>query len=294
MKFNELCKEYISVKPRSPYSVYSLNRMFTAHVLPYFKEQEIETVNIPDAGRFLFYLKNKTSDRTGKHLAPPTIKSIYQITTCLFNYAVSRGYIQKNAFRLLHPRLKDGAKPIRFLTKGQAQKLLQYPFIEKQHKFCVYLALNAGLRPGEIRALRWEDVDLKRRILTIRRTAVFFSGEVFYRPPKNGKPRQIPINNTLYDFLVEYKGSHKQEPTEDILSISIYFHGWFKRVAADLGIDVSFKDLRKTFGTLLLMSGTDIFSVSNLLGHSSIKTTEKSYLGLSYVLQKEAVNRLFS
>lgn len=293
MKFKDLCKEYIAVKPRSPYSVECLRTMFETHVISYFKEQEIETVDITDAGQFLFHLKNKTSHRTGKPLADATIKSIYQITICLFNYAITRGYIQVNPFRLLHPRLKDGQRPIKFLTKEQSKKLLQYPFAEKQHKFCVYLALNAGLRPGEIRALRWEDIDLERRILTVRRTAVFFSGKYYYRPPKNGKTRQIPINGYLYKFLSEYKGPHAQEPSDEILSIGIHFFGWFKRIATKLNFDISFKDLRKTFGTLLLLSGTDIFSVSRLLGHSTIKVTEKSYLGLSYVAQKEAVDKLF-
>lgn len=153
----------------------------------------------------------------------------------------------------------------------------------------VLLALNAGLRIGEISALKWEDIDLKNRRIYIKKTfqriplvSPTQKTQLLLDSSKTDKSiRTIPMSFTVYKYLKKwqkksispYVCSNKNTPSEPRL-ITYYFH----RIRAYCGLlDVHFHHLRHTFATRCIESNGDIASVSRLLGHASTKTTLDVY-----------------
>jgi integrase len=131
----------------------------------------------------------------------------------------------------------------------------------------VRLALQTGLRFGELTGLRWHDVDLTRRIVTV--VAV---------NAKSGKTRHVPLNDGAVRILKTWR-------TSDVTPTGYVFPGaagerlidvktaWMPllRVAGVTGF--RFHDLRHTFASRLVMAGVDLNTVRELLGHADLKMT---------------------
>lgn len=131
----------------------------------------------------------------------------------------------------------------------------------------VLLALNTGLRKGEIFGLRWSDVDLVRSQLTVR-------GE----GAKSGQTRYVPLNTEAAKVLSDWQtvgaasdfvfaGRGDGEPLDDVKK------AWLPVVRAAKLEAFTFHDLRHSFASKLVMAGVDLNTVRELLGHSDIKMT---------------------
>lgn len=132
----------------------------------------------------------------------------------------------------------------------------------------VLLAINTGLRKGEIFNLTWADVDLDRAQLTVR-------GE----GAKSAQTRYLPLNTEALDVLRGWKatagettgfvfpGRAAGERLEDVKK------AWLPLVRAAKIVGFTFHDLRHTFASNLAMAGVDLNTVRELLGHSDIKMT---------------------
>lgn len=142
-------------------------------------------------------------------------------------------------------------------------------------------ALNTGCRRNEMLGLNWSDVDLPRRQIVVR-------GLI----GKMGKRRTIPINDTLHELLVKWPQPHSGLlfPMYSPDTISQKFRRWVRQLGLPKGI--SLHSLRATFACHLIDKRVDIYTVSRLLGHSSVKVTEKHYLALDPSHVIEAVGKL--
>ena len=129
----------------------------------------------------------------------------------------------------------------------------------------VVLALNTGVRRGEMASLRWPDVD--------------FAGPLLHLPreiTKNGRARSIPLNGEALAALVELKEA--AGAAELVLAGLGYGKGALSKklaaAVADAGISgVTLHTLRHTFATRLKDAGVDPFTVRDLLGHATIQMT---------------------
>jgi len=146
----------------------------------------------------------------------------------------------------------------------EEQRLLNasLPWLRK----IIIFALNTGARQNEILSLKWSEVDLFRRTISILET-------------KNKEKKTIPINQTVLDLL---KSKRK------VTSISGYvftsqagtrinarnllraFYSARKRTGLE---DVRFHDLRHTFATRLVQAGINLYVVKELLGHKTLAMT---------------------
>jgi len=151
------------------------------------------------------------------------------------------------------------------------------------------LALNSGLRIGEIAALRWQDIDLENRMIYIKKTFQRIplisrtqKTQLLLDSSKTDKSmRAIPMSFTVYKYLKKWKKksssayvcSNKATPSEPRL-LTYYFH----KIRAYCGlVNIHFHHLRHTFATRCIESNGDVASVSRLLGHASTKTTLDVY-----------------
>lgn len=210
----------------------------------------------------------------------------------------------KNSFAINVDLPKSAKKKnVTTLTRNEEKILVNYILEHDRQKYCgVILSLFTGMRIGEICALKWKDIDLKKRVINVSKTlqrvcikdktSKIIIGET---KTEAGK-RTIPINNILYDFLLSIKPASRdmyfltnsttpKEPRN--------YRKIFKTLLKRCGIqDVTFHALRHTFATRLIENKVDIKTVSELLGHSSPNITIAIYVHSEFNTKKKAVKTL--
>ena len=163
-------------------------------------------------------------------------------------------------------RVERGQEPLPPL-KGYADHLMPMTLI----------ALNTGLRRGEITQLTWLDIDLVKKILTVR------AGYA-----KSGKARHIPLNSEALAVLKQWK---KQQPDGVLFNLTSVAKSWAQLTEKAAIADFRFHDLRHTFASKLVMAGIDLNTVRELLGHGDIKMTLR-YAHLAPEHKAAAVEKL--
>lgn len=225
-------------------------------------------------------------------LSPRTVQYIHVTLHKALGQAVDDGLIPRNpaaSVKAPRPRREE----MRPLDREQVRALFD---AVKGHRFeALYiLAVTAGLRQGELLALRWEDVDLDAGVLRVRRTlSEARSGRIF-EAPKSGKGRSVRLSQTAIDALRK----HRTRQLEERMRCPVWQeHGLvfpsrvgtplgarrlqrhFKTVLERAGLPQAtrFHDLRHTCATLLLRQGVHVKYVSELLGHADISLTLNVY-----------------
>jgi integrase len=151
-------------------------------------------------------------------------------------------------------------------------------------RLLVITALHTGFRASELRSLTWTDVEISRRMITVR------AGYA-----KNGEARRVPMNQLLTDILKSVKLANSEYGrvfcTRDGMPYRS-FRSAFERAVRKAGIaDFTFHDLRHTFASRLVMAGVDLPTVKELLGHRDISMTMR-YTHLSSDHKQTAVGKL--
>ncbi len=260
-KFSQEYKKYIKITFSSSYIksvVLSLK-----HLSEFFGDQkllvEFSVKNIED---FKYYLINR---------APKGFVVYMRTLKAAFNIALEWGYITNNPFKKVKFKKGQKKKPL-FITRDELQQVLEKTQSEGMRNIFIF-AFNTGCRLGEIINLRWKNIDLGKLIITI-------GDEMF--TTKNEKQRVIPISVELIKILSRMKktnftskhyvfGKSKNFPFR-----GEYVSRNFKKAIqkAKLKEDIHFHTLRHSFASNLAIRGVPIIIIKELLGHSSIVTTE--------------------
>jgi integrase len=205
-------------------------------------------------------------------------KTVQQYMTTLnitLNQALREELIQKNPLRQLKP-LKVIESKREHLTYAELQSLYNTNCDKEQVKKAFLFACFCGLRISDIRKLRYRNI--KNNIIELYQTK---TKDLIY----------IPINKFAYNFIdVNEKDDEKvvfDLPSPNIVTSNL------KNWVEDAGITkrVTFHVSRHTFATLQLSFGTDIYTVSKLLGHKNLQTTQV-YAKIVDNTKVEAINRM--
>ena len=169
-----------------------------------------------------------------------------------------------------------------FKWLSQDDQIILFELIPDKDKPIIAFLILHGCRPSEARALKCKNVDLRTQTITISAT---FSGRVYREKRKGRKSKSVTI--PIHPEMLEYiKDKVKNNLPEAFLFInskgSYYSENKLRRIWAAVREKVAIgKDLRlydatrHSFASQLVNSGTSLFNVSKLLGHSSTKMTEK-------------------
>ena len=157
------------------------------------------------------------------------------------------------------------------------------------------MELATGLRRGELLGLKWEDIDLDRGNLRVKRQIARIDGEIVEAPLKTKNAyRTLPLAEDTVDVLQQQKkkvGSSPwvfPSPTGGPISPDSVLH-MLHRVLKRAGLPrVRFHDLRHTFATMALQNGVDIKTVSSMLGHYDAGFTLRTYTHATRQKQDEA------
>lgn len=198
-----------------------------------------------------------------ERVKPATVNREIVLLKHMFNLAINWGKAMVNPVRGIR-LLREAALPERILTREEITKVLAV--CSDYFKPIVLTALHTGMRKMEILTLKWAQVDLETRVITI-----LFS--------KSGRIRKIPINAILYDVLTGLKEKSASEYVftcrRTKLPPGSIRTAWLTAIRKSGIMHCRFHDLRHTFASHLVASGVDLITVKELLGHSEIKMTTR-------------------
>lgn len=284
----EIAEEWRVSAAHGDIARYHLLSAINRYMRPFFDGKSIRRVSRKDAEEYIRFLRNMKSVKNGAPLSEASVKTALKNIKAVFNYAIKSEIIKKNPFNGLSVKLSESE--VQYYNIAQARTLIGAEYPAGGYRLAVMLGLCAGLRRGEIVALRWDDIDMRNRVLHIRHSMNRILGKDYVKPPKSGKQRAVPINDLLYEAILEAK---RYSDSDVVVPVSPgRLSLWFPEFAESLGLPRrTFHELRKTFGTLLLQSGADVKTVSVLLGHSTYQITLKYYAGVN-ADQIDIVNKI--
>ena len=211
-------------------------------------------------------------------VAPATVNRELACLKCMFNKAIQWEKFDDNPVRKVQ-LFKEDNQRLRYLGLDEMKNVIDA--CQVNLKPIVIVALNTGMRKGEILSLTWDNVDLEHGIIYLLNT-------------KNSEKREVFLNQVVRETLstlTHHETSpyvfHKPDgvPYKDVRK---YFETTMKKCGI---INFRFHDLRHTFASQLVMSGIDIKTVQELMGHKSIEMTLR-YSHLSPDHKKRAVEVL--
>lgn len=177
----------------------------------------------------------------------------------------------------------------------------------------IHLALLTGMRRGELLALRWRNVDFNQKMLHVKASIGFGENGHYEKEPKNGGSRRsIPMPDEVVGILTRRLTAARAEcfkagvPFEQSMFVLGGPDGEFmapERLSRHWAVTVrqlglmgsegeppKFHDLRHTFATAAILAGTDIKSVSSLLGHANAAMTLNIYTGVNAQAKRTAMD----
>lgn len=258
-KFSELSKLYLDNYARPNKRSWRDDQYrLDAHMVPYFGEMTLEDITSLSVEKY-------KAKRMDDDVSRSTVNRELTILKKMFNLAIDWRLLDGNpALKVKHFSEKDTAVE-RILTPGEERRLLAECPAYLQP--IIMTALHTGMRRGEIFGLRWSQVDLTKRVIQVKQT-------------KSGKDRLIPINGTLFEVLAGLKASDGTSdyvfPNPETGKPYTEVKKSFKEACKRAGITaLRFHDLRHTFATRLVTAGVDIVTVRDLLGHFSVRMTQR-------------------
>lgn len=237
-------------------------------ILPALGKVRLRDISRHDVVKLRHSVKEETSEPTAnRHLCC--------LARCL-SLAHQWGFIDSNPARGVE-RYREVARRENFLTPDETRRLdealaelagteLAIPAA------CVRALLWTGCRRGEMAGLRWEDVKLEGDAPT-----------AFLRRTKSGKSRVLPLNSMAAAVIKGMEGFRKEDnPHVFPSSASVSGHVRDLRVAWDrakkkvgLPADLHLHDLRHSYASALVSSGTSLYTVQKLLGHAAPTMTQR-------------------
>ena len=273
-------------------------RLALAKACRYLGQVRLDRLNGEHLDRMTRAMRSEKS-QYGKPYSAAYIRHIHTLVRMTLGMAVREGVIPVNPADKDHYTMpKQAAKEPVFLELEEARAYIRAAREEQDPKLqcMVLLLLYTGIRMEELCGLAWEDIDLERGEIRIRRASVYVAGKgVITKPPKTRSgSRVLCADPTVFQALTRYKQAQQRTceaqglPWEESRRLFTKQDGgalipgttakWLQRFAKKHGLrPVTPHKLRHTYATLQIAYGTDIRTVAGMMGHSSPMTTLTIY-----------------
>ena len=287
------CYRYINENKRdwSPYTVKNRLSWVKLNVAPFFKDTKMENLTIHQIQRYLNYLyENFTveSAKTRFGFFRSVVKECYRMKE-----------IKENLCDFVKSPKKEASSIADVYTREEILQL--FKLLEDKHfELPILLIVLLGLRKGEAYGLTWDDIDFDNNTVKIEQISIYLDGSLIFKSPKTTDSKRLlsaPIE--LMNKLKKEKLKQNDLKLQGVLEnkynlvclnkeLKPYKNDDLNRYYRKFCKENNFRqlrihDLRHTNATLLLLSGTDMKTVSGRLGHTDIKITMNKY---SHVLEE--------
>lgn len=272
--------EYLNIDKK-----YSNNTILSYHndlkiYLNFLKEKSVLKVQEKDVQIFLNQERQDKNSRTIAHLLT-VLNNFYQ-------FLLKNQYLSKNPVEYIElPKLKKTLPTV--LSHKEIESLLDIELVTKydyRNKAMLELLYSSGLRVSELVNLTVYDVQLSENIVRII--------------GKGGKERIVPIDDYATKYLTIYMNEYRPQLMKKQITNDLFLNNLGKKISRqamfkiiqqialkkDIRTHFSPHTLRHSFATHLLENGADLRSIQELLGHSSISTTQ-IYTHVSNQFKKE-------
>ena len=290
VKFEELAEEwfeeYAKLNLRS--TTYERMKQLTHRIYPAIGHLRIDKISPRQLQGFVNSLtKEGANEKTGKPLAPKTIRHNLSFISDVYSYAVKMGVVSDNpCAKVTIP--KGEVKEKQIYSQEELELLLSKLTDEPtKYRAFFYLISYTGLRRSELLGLQWGDLDFEKKLLHIQRAVTQTKGGILIDKPKTKTSiRAIPISDFIIAILEKMEqtgfyviaGKHPDEPMKPH-TYADHFSDFMKRMQKETGLPIlTPHELRHTFGTLLRENDVDIYTIQKVLGHSDITVTSGIYV----------------
>lgn len=242
-------------------------------------------------------------------LSSTTVHHIHAALHVALESAVSLDLVARNvADRVTPPQMRRHEMAV--LSPWQSRALLG-AIASDEFEALYVLALTAGMRQGELLALRWRDLDLDAGWLHIHVTVRKLRGQFIYAPPKTKRSRRaVALTSLAVAALQRHRVRQAEAKTmvgpawqdNDLVFVDAVggpldgkhlLRHYFRPLLQRAGLPaIRFHDLRHTTATLLLAQGIHPKVVSEMLGHTTIGITLDTYSHVLPEMQREAASSL--
>ncbi len=292
--FADACAEYLRYigedRGRKASTVEDYRSIVAVHLLPAFGEMQVEEITVPALEAFQAQLARRV--HRGRPITPRTRNKILNVLHGVFVRARKVWALPTNPAAELERHPDRASGDIEVFSPEEAWALIRAA--DDERDAAVYAtAAFTGVRMGELRALRWRDVDFPRSVVRVR--ASYAAGELSV--PKSGKVRSVPMVDEVAQLLAQLNARPHFIGDDDLVFCESD-GGWLnddrlrRRYEAAMnraGLRrLRFHDLRHTFGSLAI-TRADIVEVQAWMGHADIQTTMRY---LHYRDRGQAAERL--
>lgn len=285
-----------NIKNTRKYSTYvKYLNIYEKHIKPYIGTKNFYTINDETLLKLLKERYNCGSSYEN-NLSLSTLKSIrYVLFSILPNTkAISLELITGSFY------IKDTSSIKIFNLHEQIQIINYLKTNINKFNLGILIAFYTGIRLGELCTLKYKDIDLICRTISIKQTAqrikIFSSKkktELRATKPKTfASERTIPICNELLSLLHKYLVESTYVVNDNKLMEPRTYQYKFKKILQVLSIqERPFHTIRHTFATNCITNGMDIKCLSEILGHSDVKTTMNKYIHPTFDSKLQQINK---
>lgn len=273
----EFGKTWLEKKIKPTVSVQTYNRYektFNRHFFPAFGKMKLQALTTS-------LIETKIDELFDSTYSDEYVKGTCRIFKRMLNYAVDQKILVSNPYNGITIRQRKPTLKVSAYTEEEQSVLIPYLKSNIDPKNAVlYLLITTGMRVGEALALNVEDVNLKKKNITINKTMVLLNGSAFIqqKPKTSSSDRIIYISDNTVKYLKSYIDLYGPNDClfENLNQYSI--RDRFKSICSSLNIQYRrVHGLRHTWATRALEKGIDIKTVSTLLGHANVLTTMNIY-----------------
>lgn len=241
---------------------------------------------------------NKQKGKVNAPLSPKTIRNYIGFISTVLDDAVKNGMIVNNPCRRVTlPPMTAPTRNHDILTVEEAAHFLELLENEPpQYRMFFNLAIFTGMRRGELLGLEWSDIDFEACTIDVNRTSQYTRRSSVYTdtPKTENSVRVIKITQRLCDMLQAYKQIQNKQRSDlgdqwhDCGRLFTRWNGeplfptsplnWLYRFCERTGMrQITIHSLRHLHASLLINAGTDVATVSSVLGHSTPTVTLNTY-----------------
>lgn len=296
--FEEIVERWLKIKKieikESTFSNYQY--IIYKYIMP-----KLQKKKVVDLSKYNF---NEMVCELKQTLAPKTVRDIICVLKSILYYIENEINYDLKINKIILPKVN--IENVKVFSEREKNKLENYCLKQNNTKeLGVVICLYTGLRIGEICALKWNNIDLDRKIIYVNETIERIYNKKSHKTklitdkPKTQKSiREITISNKLYQILKPLKKQYEEtdffltgESTKYIEPRNYDYI--YKRILKECRIKpYKFHTIRHTFATECIEVGMDIKALSEILGHSSVNVTLNRYVHSSFKMKKKFLEKL--
>lgn len=252
------------------------------------KNLRFADLNVKFCNDFTDYLLNAKRMRSRKLTISQNSALSYQNK---FKAALNQAYdegLLKTKLSVQFDRIKEAEFSREFLSIEELNRLVKTECTLPLLKTAALFSALTGLRFSDIQKMVWSEVQETSEIINNAKTKIYY---IRFTQQKTKGVETLPISEQAFNLLGE-RGNPKEKVFEGLeYSAFVNFHLKRWLINANIGKNITFHCFRHTFATLQLSKGTDIYTVSKMLGHRELKTTQ-IYAKIIDQTKREAADKI--